>query len=46
MPKSSPKLDLKFRFQNGIGTNQRRKKFIIFTYGQTMINEALRLQRF
>ena len=46
MPKSSPKLDLKFKFQSGKGTQIREgKKYIIFTYGQTMINEAFKASK-
>ena len=41
MPKLSPKLSSKF--QNGIGSQIKKgKKFVIFTYGQTMINEAFK----
>ncbi len=41
MPNLSPKLSSKF--QNGIGSQIKKgKKFVIFTYGQTMINEAFK----
>ncbi len=46
MPKSSPKLGTKFKFQIGKGTQIREgKKYIIFTYGQTMINEAFKASK-
>ena len=41
LPEFSPTLPSKFQFKIGIGTQIKRgKNFIIFTYGQTMINEA------
>ncbi len=41
MPNLSPKLSSKF--QNGIGSQIKKgKKFVVFTYGQTMINEAFK----
>ena len=47
MPKSSPKLDLKFKFQNVVKEpkSEKEKKYIIFTYGQTMINEAFKASK-
>ena len=44
MPKLSPKLSSKF--QNGIGSQIKKgKKFVIFAYGQTMINEAFKASK-
>ena len=46
MPVSSPKLPSRFKFQNGIGNQVREgDKFVIFTYGQTMINEAFKASK-
>lgn len=46
LPKLSPKLPFKFKFKNGIGSQLKKgKNFIIFTYGQTMINEAYKASK-
>ena len=46
LPKLSPELPFKFKFKNGIGSQLKKgKNFIIFTYGQTMINEAYKASK-
>ena len=46
MPKFSPKLPSKFKFHIGIGSQIKKgKKFVMFTYGQTMINEAFKASK-